>query len=436
MILYNCISGTDVSSGESLVYCAPTSGGKTLVSELLILRSVMYLKKKAIFVLPYVSLVLEKETYFKKLVNRFNRQCHKNDKIKVMAFHGEMNVSQVRHDTNIIICTIEKANALVNTLITNCLGHMLGCVVVDEMHTLGDSFNGYLLEILISKLKYMRWNSLQNEVTDSENMNALSTNKSQSVTNIQLIAMSATVGNIQELAAWFNAKLYISDYRPVPLQEMIVAGDTVYDNHGKVYKKLALSPPAKTPSSSSSYVSQADLANRVVVFLCAEGLTNGQQLLIFCPTKKLCQLTCEMLVAQLVPLSKANLTHSTVTYTAEQLIQARDRLRASIQKLLDKTNDSASAAAINPKPTADTDPSKTPSKDAPSSTSSSSASLIQSLQECMKHGIAYHHAGLDSAYRQIVEKGFKAGEISILAATSTLAAGVNLPAGRVLIRSL
>lgn len=423
-----------MGSGESLVYCAPTSGGKTLVSELLILRSVMYLKKKAIFVLPYVSLVLEKETYFKKLVNRFNKQCHKNDKIKVMAFHGEMNVSQVRHDTNIIICTIEKANALVNTLITNCLGHMLGCVVVDEMHTLGDSFNGYLLEILISKLKYMRWKSLQNEVTDSENMSALSTNKSQSVTNIQLIAMSATVGNIQELAAWFNAKLYISDYRPVPLQEMIVAGDTVYGNNGKVCKKLALSPPAKA-SSSSSFVSQADLANRVVVYLCAEGLTNGQQLLIFCPTKKLCQLTCEMLVAQLVPLSKANLTHSTVTYTAEQLIQARDRLRASIQKLLDKTNDSASPATVNPKATTDANPSKTPTKDAPNS-SSSSASLIQSLQECMKHGIAYHHAGLDSAYRQIVEKGFKAGEISILAATSTLAAGVNLPAGRVLIRSL
>ena len=47
----------------------------------------------------------------------------------------------------IIICTIEKANVIVNSLIGRGLGHTIGCVVIDEMHTLGDSFNGYLLEL-------------------------------------------------------------------------------------------------------------------------------------------------------------------------------------------------------------------------------------------------------------------------------------------------
>ena len=60
-----CILGSCISNSGSLVYCAPTSGGKTLISELCILQSAMYFKLKAIFILPYVSLVLEKEHYFK-----------------------------------------------------------------------------------------------------------------------------------------------------------------------------------------------------------------------------------------------------------------------------------------------------------------------------------------------------------------------------------
>jgi ERCC4-related helicase len=39
--------------GQNLVYCAPTSGGKTLVSEVLMLQRLFRLRKRAIFVLPY-----------------------------------------------------------------------------------------------------------------------------------------------------------------------------------------------------------------------------------------------------------------------------------------------------------------------------------------------------------------------------------------------
>jgi DNA polymerase theta len=58
------------------------------------------------------------------------------------------------------------------------------------------------------------------------------------------------------------------------------------------------------------------------------------------------------------------------------------------------------------------------------------------LERYILAGIGYHHAGMFPHERQVIEIGFKEGLLSILAATSTLAAGVNLPAGRVVIQSL
>jgi helicase len=57
------------------------------------------------------------------------------------------------------------------------------------------------------------------------------------------------------------------------------------------------------------------------------------------------------------------------------------------------------------------------------------------LSECIRQGSAFHHAGLASEQRSLVEEGFRQGTIKVIASTPTLAAGLNLPARRVLIRS-
>jgi helicase len=58
------------------------------------------------------------------------------------------------------------------------------------------------------------------------------------------------------------------------------------------------------------------------------------------------------------------------------------------------------------------------------------------LALCVKKGSAFHHAGLHSSQREVVEEAFKKGLIKIICATPTLAYGLNLPAFRVIVRDL
>lgn len=71
-----------------------------------------------------------------------------------------------------------------------------------------------------------------------------------------------------------------------------------------------------------------------------------------------------------------------------------------------------------------------------SKTLESSTKQCERLAKCIRKGTAFHHAGLVSSQRQLVEKSFRDGTLRLITATPTLAMGLNLPSYQAVIRDL
>lgn len=356
-----CLSLPGVLAGRNIIYSAPTSAGKTLVAELLSLKCVLENRKKVLMVLPFVSIVREKVNYLRDMFEPVG--------VKIGGFMGHHSPQGGLIAIDIAVCTIEKANSLINRLIEEGNIHQLGVVVVDELHMVGDRHRGYLLELLLTKLLHITKKASLPVASVDNSFTA-----SRPLCGIQLIGMSATLPNLKTLAQWLNACLYSTDYRPVPLKEMIKIGNTLYDNH--FTKIAAISTPHNEKCDNED--------ERDLVTICQERLTNGHSVLIFCPTKA----WCEKLSLNITKynLTRSGLDHTGLTTICEQL----SRTQVGLDPILAKT---------------------------------------------VPVGVAFHHAGLTLDEREIVEGGFRQILIHILIATSTLSSGVNLPARLVIIRT-
>lgn len=113
---------------------APTSAGKTLVSELLMLKRVLETKRKALFILPFVSVAKEKMLYlqvreFKLKIAHNCAHCvdlhlihilksvFEEAGVRVEGYMGSTSAAGGFSSLDVAVCTIEKANSLINRLI-------------------------------------------------------------------------------------------------------------------------------------------------------------------------------------------------------------------------------------------------------------------------------------------------------------------------------
>lgn len=100
-----CVDDGAALRGKNLVFSAPTSGGKTLVAEILMLRRLGMVKGTILFIVPYVALVEEKAEYFRTIWQDIGvsvRVCH----------GGDGGTGDLTSEVDVAVCTIERANIM------------------------------------------------------------------------------------------------------------------------------------------------------------------------------------------------------------------------------------------------------------------------------------------------------------------------------------
>jgi DNA polymerase theta len=171
-------------NGHNLVYCAPTSGGKSLVADILMIRKMIGLGSRnnnnnreataagvenilmppprpqtsqspglgrALVVLPYISIVSEKTEHLSDLLRPI--------KATVRGYHGAMDSASSPLAPNgeaVAVCTIEKANVCINRLLQEGRLAELSCIVIDELHMIANPQRGVGLELLLTKILHQR----------------------------------------------------------------------------------------------------------------------------------------------------------------------------------------------------------------------------------------------------------------------------------------
>ncbi len=338
-----------VNEGKSVVVCAPTGAGKTVIAQHAIHRALEE-GKRIFYTTPLKALSNQKYYDF--------GEKYGHDKVGLLT--GDTSINR---NAQIVVMTTEVfRNMLYGTNFGSVTDNMkdVKYVVLDEVHYMNDEQRGTVWEESIIYCP----------------------------TNVQIIALSATVANADELTDWINTvhsktELVDTDFRPVPLR-------FYYFDSSQPSKLL----PLLTPSGQLNKKIKPE--KRVF----GKKLQNKRSYVkdIIRNLKE-----NDMLPAIYFTFSRKKCDEQMEKCSSLELVTKGEQ--AQIKQFIDEY------IAENPH-------------------------LYNNKHiEYLLQGVASHHAGLLPAWKNLVEKLFQKGLIKVVFATETLAAGINMPARSTVISS-
>jgi helicase len=268
--------------GKNLVLASPTASGKTLIAELCALKHVLERDGKVLYLSPLRALANEKCEEFKKYTSIKKRNGRR---VSVGISTGDYDSSDPwmgKYD--IIVTTNEKADSLLRhraRWVTD-----VSLVVADEVHLLNEPERGPTLEVVLARLMQVN-------------------------PDVQLLVLSATIKNVEEVAEWLKAISVTTEWRPVTLREGVFLHDEILFKDGGALK---IEKTTKNPS----------------INLALYTVKSGGQALAFAGTRRNSISLAKKIATKINPLLSKPLKRS-LAQLSEQILATGARTRISEQ---------------------------------------------------------------------------------------------------------
>lgn len=402
-----------LAAGKSVVVCAPTGSGKTLVGEYAIYRALSQ-GKRVFYTTPLKALSNQK---FRDFQAQFGEKDHRT----IGLLTGDIIINP---GASVVVMTTEIFRNMLYETPIGQVGTSLEdveTVVLDECHYLSDRYRGTVWEESIIYCP----------------------------PQIQLLALSATVGNPEELTDWiarvrnshsderiYECELVNSDYRPVPLRyyfgdrrglhRLLTQNETKLNpqlkaalpRNGQKRKRLKLKDCPKIYQVVQQLQAK-DMLPAIYIIFSRRGCDRAvEQLdsLMLVSSAEASQI--ESILLHFFLVNNLELQTALLAYFADSDSQLTNLLREYLAANPEAEANLAQYLTVNPNQKyllwqflCDR----------------SQIARIEQIEPLMR-GIASHHAGLLPAWKELVEKLFEVGLVKIVFATATLAAGINMPA--------